>query len=210
MTDTKITNLEPPLFAAQAENGTITLSGYVPSEEVIELLAGGAAAAYGPENVVNELTVDAGTYRSFWMETTPGIFQLFRVFPQYGFTVEDGQFSGSIQGGVNFAADSTEITDVTAQALDIGVAVLARDISIGMLVIGHTDSQGPDEYNQELSLARAQSVIDYFAASGIDPARMLARGAGESAPIADNETDEGRARNRRVEFQFGSAESLQG
>ncbi len=208
--DTKITDLEPPLFSVEVEEGTMTLSGYVPSEEIIQLLAGGAAAAYGPENVVNELTVDSGTYRSFWMQTIPGIFQLFRAFPTYDFTVQQGQFSGTLNEGVSFPVNSIEITETAAQALDIGVAVLARDITIGMKITGHTDSQGPEDYNQQLSLGRAQSVVDYFAAAGIDPARLVAVGAGETQPIADNETPEGRLKNRRVEFDFGAASALQG
>lgn len=210
LVESHITDLTPPLFAVKADQNSVTLDGYVPSQSIIELLAGGAAAAYGPDQVTNNLTVDDGTYPSFWMQTMPGIFQLFRIFPGYEFTVQDGQFSGAIQGGVNFAVDSTEITAEAAQALDIGVAVLARDISIGMLVTGHTDSQGPEEYNQVLSTARAESVVEYFVVSGIDAARLVAAGAGESQPIADNETPEGRAQNRRVEFTFGPASSLGG
>ncbi|MDH3301246.1 MAG: OmpA family protein [Acidimicrobiia bacterium] len=208
--DTLITDLDPPLFAVKVDQGSVTLDGFVPSQAVIELLAGGAQAVYGPDQVTNNLTVDDSTYSSFWMQTMPGVFQLFQAFPAYQFTVEEGAFSGAIQGGVNFATDSTEISPQAAQALDIGVAVLARDISIGMLVTGHTDSQGPDDYNQALSEARAQSVVDYFVASGIDPARLIAAGAGESQPVADNETDEGRAQNRRVEFVFGPASALGG
>lgn len=208
--DTKITDLEPPLFSVEAEDGAVTLSGFVPSEQIIELLAGGAVAAYGQENVTNELTVDSGTYRSFWMQTIPGIFQLFRAFPTFDFTVQEGQFSGTLNEGVNFEANSTAINETAAQALDIGVAVLARDITIGMKITGHTDSVGADDYNQQLSLARAQSVVDYFAAAGIDPARLVAVGAGETEPIADNETPEGRLKNRRVQFDFGPASSLQG
>ncbi len=205
---TRVTDLTPPLFTARVENGTMTLEGFVPSEEIIALLAGGAEAAYGAEQVTNNLTVDETTYRSFWMQTIPGIFQLFQIFPSYEFTVQEGRFSGNIQGGVNFPTDSTEITPQAAQALDIGVAVLARDLSIGMLVIGHTDSQGPEEYNDRLSAARSQSVIDYFVAAGIDGSRLLSVGAGESQPIADNSTPEGRAQNRRVEFEFGPADML--
>lgn len=198
--ETRITDLTPPLFTARVENGTMTLEGFVPSEEVIALLAGGAEAAYGAEQVTNNLTVDESTYRSFWMQTIPGIFQLFRIFPAYEFTVQEGRFSGRIQGGISFPTDSTEITPEAAQALDIGVAVLARDLSIGMLVIGHTDSQGPEEYNIRLSTARSQSVIDYFVAAGIDGSRLLSAGAGESEPIADNDTVEGRRLNRRIQF----------
>lgn len=210
LVETRITDLTPPLFTARVDGETITLDGFVPSQEIIALLVGGAEAAYGAEQVTNNLTVNEETYRSFWMQTIPGVFQLFRAFPSYEFTVEDGQFSGRIQGGVNFAADSTEITAQAAQALDIGVAVLARDISIGMLVIGHTDDQGPEAYNDRLSTARSQSVIDYFIAAGIDQSRLVSAGAGESQPIADNTTPEGRAQNRRVEFTFGPPDSLRG
>ena len=205
--DAEITDLNPPLFAASVDDGAITLSGYVPSEPIRELLAGAAAAAYGPENVTNELTIDDSTYTSFWMYTMPGIFQLFTFFPKYDIVVEDGFFSGSLQGGVNFAVDSTEITPEAAERLNLGVAVMARDISLFMTIEGHTDSDGPDDYNEALSLARATSVTSYFEAAGIDPARLLAVGAGESEPIAPNDTDEGKALNRRVEFVFGPAPS---
>ncbi|MEL7209775.1 MAG: OmpA family protein, partial [Actinomycetota bacterium] len=66
-----------------------------------------------------------------------------------------------------------------------------------------TDSSGPDDYNMALSEARAQSVVAYLQAAGIGPERLNAVGAGETEPIADNDTDEGKALNRRVEFIFG-------
>ena len=203
--DAEITDLNPPLFAANVDDGKIELSGYVPSEAIRELLGGAAAAAYGPENVTNDLTIDESTYTSFWMYTMPGIFQLFTFFPKYDLVVEDGFFSGSLQGGVNFAVDSTEITPEAAERLNLGVAVMARDISLFMTVEGHTDSDGPDDYNEALSLARAESVTSYFEAAGIDPARLQPIGSGESEPIAPNDSEEGKALNRRVEFVFGPA-----
>ena len=106
---------------------------------------------------------------------------------------------------MNFAVDSTEISPEAAERLNLGVAVMARDISLFMTVEGHTDSDGPDDYNEALSLARAESVTSYFEAAGIDPARLQPAGAGESDPIASNETDDGKALNRRVEFVFGPA-----
>ncbi|HFE48708.1 MAG TPA: OmpA family protein [Chromatiaceae bacterium] len=67
-----------------------------------------------------------------------------------------------------------------------------------VVVIGHTDSTGPEAYNMQLSLRRAQSVADYLESLGIDDIEV--RGEGESNPIADNSTREGRAKNRRVEI----------
>lgn len=209
LVDAQITNLAPPLFNAEFNEGLLVFTGNVPSAE-IPVLVGGAEQAYGAENVDNQLVADDETYSSFWMRTLPGLYQLLGVCPSYRFTVEDGQASGAIQGGVTFEADSSEIGAQAAAALDISVAILARDVSSGMLVVGHTDSSGSDVYNQTLSQSRAQSVVEYFIESGINGERLVARGAGESEPIASNETDEGKARNRRVEFQFGPAQSLLG
>ena len=66
------------------------------------------------------------------------------------------------------------------------------------LIEGHTDSVGSDAYNLKLSDRRAKSVYDYLTSRGVDPGRLSSIGKGESAPIADNETEEGRQQNRRV------------
>ena len=67
-------------------------------------------------------------------------------------------------------------------------------------VAGHTDSQGSDAYNLKLSQRRAESVVNYLIQGGVEPQRLMAQGYGESTPIDTNETTEGKARNRRVEF----------
>jgi outer membrane protein OmpA-like peptidoglycan-associated protein len=67
-------------------------------------------------------------------------------------------------------------------------------------VEGHTDSDGSDTYNQKLSQARAQAVVDYLIGAGVDSARLVAKGFGESLPIDTNNTADGKAKNRRVEF----------
>jgi OOP family OmpA-OmpF porin len=67
-------------------------------------------------------------------------------------------------------------------------------------VAGHTDSVGSEEYNMGLSDRRANSVKDYLISQGITATRLTARGYGESQPVASNDTDAGRAQNRRVEL----------
>ena len=67
-------------------------------------------------------------------------------------------------------------------------------------IIGHTDDVGDDDYNQDLSEQRAQSVRDYLVDTGVDASKVVSVGAGESIPIASNQTEEGRAENRRVEI----------
>jgi len=71
-------------------------------------------------------------------------------------------------------------------------------------VIGHTDSVGPEEYNQQLSIRRATSVKDFMVSEGIDAGIIDVSGQGELNPVASNSTAEGRALNRRVEIQIGA------
>ena len=66
---------------------------------------------------------------------------------------------------------------------------------------GHTDNQGNDEYNMNLSLERAKSVYNYLISKGISADRMSYKGYGETKPIASNDTEEGRQLNRRTEFK---------
>lgn len=70
-----------------------------------------------------------------------------------------------------------------------------------IIAVGHTDSIGTDAYNQKLSVRRAQSVKKYLVSKGIEPNRVYVEGKGESQPVADNKTKEGRAKNRRVEIE---------
>ena len=95
------------------------------------------------------------------------------------------------------AGDKSELDQVIA-ALDPHRPLLRENLA-HLNVIGHTDSVGPAEYNQGLSERRAQTVADYLASAGqVRPERMQVSGQGENDPMADNNTDEGRALNRRV------------
>jgi OOP family OmpA-OmpF porin len=78
--------------------------------------------------------------------------------------------------------------------------LLAKDKSLKIEVQGHTDNVGGDAYNQTLSEARARAVADWLARHGVAAARLSARGYGKTKPVADNNNDEGRAKNRRVEI----------
>jgi len=100
--------------------------------------------------------------------------------------------------GVEFQTASATLTEGSRPILD-GVA---QDLVIHPLVQvelqGHTDSQGADAYNLDLSQRRAESVRDYLISKGVSGTRLVAKGYGETQPIADNKTAAGRAQNRRV------------
>lgn len=102
--------------------------------------------------------------------------------------------------GLEFEIDSAEIRSDEQQALDRSTTALKDRPEINIEVRGHTDSTASTEYNQGLSERRAESVKTYLVDDGIARERITTRGFGELQPIADNETVEGRARNRRVEL----------
>jgi OOP family OmpA-OmpF porin len=106
---------------------------------------------------------------------------------------------------VYFEFDKSDIKPESYSVLD-GAAetiktVFAGNPDVKIEVQGHTDSKGSDAYNLDLSNRRANSVKDYLVINhGINPDRLMARGYGESKPVASNDSDAGRAQNRRVEF----------
>ncbi len=112
----------------------------------------------------------------------------------------DGQNAINVSlRNVHFAVNSASLSYEDMQKLDKVIQTI-RDKDVDVLVIGHTDSTGPDDYNMELSLARANAVKAYMVRKGIPANRIATRGKGEREPIADNSTPEGRAMNRRVEI----------
>jgi len=106
------------------------------------------------------------------------------------------------QGQVLFAFDSAELTQGAQQRLQ-GLLPKLNDPSVASVkVIGFTDSVGSDSYNQRLSERRASGVAEYLISRGLAPNKVTSQGRGESEPVADNDTDEGRSRNRRVELHL--------
>ena len=99
---------------------------------------------------------------------------------------------------LQFAFDSAELTESDKQTLTQTARRLTELNFVSGVAEGHTDSVGSDAYNQSLSERRAQAVVDFLASLGIDRSRFTVVGVGEAQPIADNDTDEGRAQNRRV------------
>lgn len=104
--------------------------------------------------------------------------------------------------GVSFEFDRSKLTVNAKTILDNVSEELTAYPEIRVEVSGHTDARGSDEYNQRLSEQRAAAVVAYLATKGVSEDRMAAVGYGESRPVADNESDEGRELNRRVELRI--------
>lgn len=105
-----------------------------------------------------------------------------------------------VLGSVHFEFDSAKLTADARRVLDRVVTGMQSQGDLRVEIGGHTDALGTNAYNLGLSQRRATSVRDHLVDRGIDGSRLLVEGYGENNPIADNETDEGRAKNRRVEF----------
>ena len=102
--------------------------------------------------------------------------------------------------GVNFDFDESVIRPEDQANIDKDIATLEQWGKVNIEVAGHTDSRGSDEYNMTLSQQRADAVRNHLIKKGIEADRLTAVGYGESQPVADNATDEGRFKNRRVEL----------
>lgn len=118
--------------------------------------------------------------------------------------------------GIKITFDSGLMFDVNKATLrpesEENLANLANILNkyedTNILLEGHTDATGSDEYNLDLSRKRAQSVSNYLASLGVNPVRFTIMGYGESQPVASNDTDDGRQLNRRVEVAIYANEKL--
>jgi outer membrane protein OmpA-like peptidoglycan-associated protein len=161
------------------EAGTLTLAGEVPDQETAdELLASFSDIDLGPTRLVDELQI---------VESAP---------PPSGRIVVDE--------AILFGFDSAQLTDPDSTVFhDLAMIFVARP-SWTMTVVGHTDSMGAHDYNMDLSLRRASAVRDALVAAGVSPAALAVDGAGDTEPVAPNDTVEGRALNRRIEIIVSS------
>jgi len=125
-------------------------------------------------------------------ETTPVVKNIMLTPIEVGLTVR--------LKNIYFDFDKTTLKSESFVELNKVVDFLNQNEKVSIEISGHTDSKGSDTYNLNLSQGRSQAVVDYLISQGINAARLEAHGYGESKPIDTNDTDEGRANNRRVEF----------
>ncbi|MCP3997829.1 MAG: OmpA family protein [bacterium] len=110
------------------------------------------------------------------------------------------QLTELLRGEASFGPNEANLSAAGRTLLDEAIEILAANPASRLIVEGHTDSLGDSEANLELSQQRADAVVAYLVAGGIDADRLTAIGYGEGMPIADNVSEVGRAQNRRIEF----------
>jgi OOP family OmpA-OmpF porin len=103
--------------------------------------------------------------------------------------------------GVNFNYNSHELTAGARAYLDRVAGIISQHPDLRLQVAGHTDATGDPAYNQWLSMQRAEAVMNYLVAQGVNPGHIGAVGYGGQRPIADNDTVDGLRKNRRVELR---------
>jgi outer membrane protein OmpA-like peptidoglycan-associated protein len=102
--------------------------------------------------------------------------------------------------GANFDFNKATLKPEGKAKLDEAAGIMNKYPDLKVSVEGHTDSIGSDAYNMKLSERRAESAVSYLTSKGIAASRLSAKGFGKTRPVADNKTDAGRAKNRRVEL----------
>lgn len=200
LTDTKNWQCVTGIFVADGGEQYITLgnfntaerSGYVEPDSLVQLLP-------GSYYYIDDVFVDC-------LNCEPPIADDLNVDSNY-LTQEQPTFSvGStfVLKDIFFEFDKSTILQQSFFELMRLITLLNTYPDMQIEVGGHTDSKGSDSYNQRLSESRAKAVADYLISKGISERRLQYRGYGKSKPIDTNETEEGRAKNRRVEFKIMS------
>lgn len=114
----------------------------------------------------------------------------------------------TFDSGLLFDVDKYQVKDMVEENLTDLAVTLKKYDDTNILIEGHTDDTGADDYNQSLSERRANAVTDFLISQGVDRNRITATGYGESQPIADNSTSTGKTQNRRVEVAIFANEKM--
>ncbi len=225
--------LTPVQATANLATNSVSLSGAFPEQGAIDALIATASDVFGVDNVdaaglfIDSSTtmqgasllvtgvLDAGDSRGEQLASALGGSLPGTTIDSSGLAVDTSpealsRLEAKLRVAVElnpilFTSGSAEIDDLSSAILEQVANAVKAAPGIPVEVVGHTDAQGAEDLNQQLSESRATAVVDRLIELGVDPVRLTARGAGESEPIADNGTEEGRAANRRIAFEFAGA-----
>ncbi|MFN8071993.1 MAG: OmpA family protein [Mycobacterium sp.] len=169
-----------PDFHFTVEGGTLTLTGTAPTEEVKAAVEAAAKAGWPNLNVINNITIKGAAASCDNLQAT---------------------VDADLAAPIKFQTGSDTLSADGTQQLSTVVSAVKACPDAKLTVIGHTDNTGNDAINNPLSENRAKSVAAYLVAQGIPAGSVTAKGAGSSDPVASNDTEAGRAQNRRTEIK---------
>ncbi|HJP15950.1 MAG TPA: OmpA family protein [Acidimicrobiales bacterium] len=184
-----------PTVEVRVIDWTVILEGQIPSSDLKEAAGRVAQAQSGVVSVDNRLVVPASTVIGIETETIsepPAALSDLLLQARLSET--------AARTPIEFESGGDRITEDSATTLDQIASFLSTNLNVRVQIIGHTDSDGDEVANLNLSTLRAEAVRSQLVARGIDPERLLTLGYGEYDPVADNITQEGKKRNRRIEF----------
>lgn len=202
------------------DGNKLTLEGVVGDEATKKAIFDAAKAKYGAANVIDKLNVDAsakgraikvtltGDVASEAIKTARGteaqalyanatIDNQLKVAVAPVAAAKDVQCSDKLSVAATFATGSARLTPSAAKLLSAVVPCITGPHEIG----GHTDNVGQAAANQKLSERRAKAVAGFLSSKGVDAKLLSTKGYGDTTPIGDNATAEGKAKNRRIEFK---------
>jgi peptidoglycan-binding protein ArfA len=176
-----------PDFADKFDGSTITLTGTAPSDDVKAAAEAAAKAAWPNATIVNNIVVKGATATP--PATTGGDCASLQ-----------SDIKAALNAPINFETDGFTLTPATQQMLTAVAGKIKACAQAKIAVTGYTDNTGNDAINIPLSGNRAKSVGDYLVSQGVSAAEVTTSGQGAANPVASNDTDAGRAQNRRVEI----------
>ncbi len=184
-----------PTVEVRVIDWTVILEGQIPSSDLKEAAGRVAQAQPGVVSVDNRLVIPASTVIEIETETIPEL-----PTALSDLLLQARLSEAAARTPIEFESGGDRITEDSATTLDQIASFLSTNPNIRIQIIGHTDSDGDEVANLNLSTLRAEAVRSQLVARGIDPERLLTLGYGEYDPVADNITQEGKKRNRRIEF----------
>lgn len=174
---------------ADLSPGRLIVSGVSPAPETAGRLHRDLEAALPTFDVSTSLTVDVpNAIQRLPLSDTACVGQMNRIIAEKP---------------IEFSTGKATIETSSVELLELLAGVYSQCGSVEIAIAGHTDSKGTEEYNQRLSESRAEAVMDALIERGIPHSRLTALGLGEAEPLVSNETEDGRAKNRRIEFRLG-------
>jgi peptidoglycan-binding protein ArfA len=169
-----------PDFHFTVEGGTLTLTGIAPSDDVKAAVEAAAKAGWPNLQIINNIAVKGAAPSCDNLQAT---------------------VDADLAAPIKFQTGSDKLTKDGQQQLSTVVSAVKACPDVKLTVIGHTDNTGTDAINNPLSESRAKAVAGYLVAQGLPADSVTSKGAGSSEPVASNDTEAGRAQNRRTEIK---------